>query len=206
MMTAQDIHELSLVTDLLAGGLARGAQTVSDVPLEVAQALAEARDQMRELPEVIENLNLSMERFHTVAAAVSRLIELADQASGADLDEAARRELNDEFAAVSLILAADAGRQGYAGPRLNLLNQGEARSAAKIVRYLEPVIANTAQELAGQQGMIREAVAETLNFLGIVAQCYPESAGVETLGRLLAEARKLRSFESKISTPAGRLH
>lgn len=206
MMTPQDIQALNLVTDLLASGLAQGPETVSGVPLEVSQALTEAREQMSSLPEVIENLNLSFERFNTISAAITRMIRLADQASCADLDEPARGELNEEFAALAHILAADAGRRYYAGPRLNLLNEGEAKSAAKIIRYMTPVIENMGQELAEQKNIIHEVISETINFLGVITQCYPESEGVESLSKLIAEARKHCRPEQEISIPAGRLH
>jgi len=204
-MTTQDIQALNLVTDLLANGLAQGPETVSGVPLEVAQALTEAREQMTGLPEVIENLNLSFERFNTISAAITRMIGLADQASGADLDERGREELNEEFASLARILAADAGRSYYAGPRLNLLNQGEAQSAAKIIRYMTPVIENMGHELAEQKNIIHEVISETINFLGVITQCYPDSEGVEPLNRLIAEARK-HSPEPPVSNSAGMLH
>lgn len=206
MMSSHDIQVLNLVTDLLASGLAQGPDTVSGVPLEVAQALAEAREQMNSLPEVIENLNLSFERFNTVSAAIRRMISLADQAAGPPTDAETRAELNEEFAALAQILAADAGRRYYAGPRLNLLNEAEAQSAAKIVRYLSPVIETMGQELAEQKALIQEAIGETINFLGVVTQCYPESEGVEALGRLVTEARKHCRPTKAISNPVGLLH
>lgn len=205
-MTTQDIQALNLVTDILASGLAQGPETISGLPLEVAQALAEARDQMTGLPEVIENLNLSFERFNTVSAAITRLIGLADQASGTDLGERSREELNEEFAYLARILAADAGRSYYDGPRLNLLNEGEAQSAAKIIRYMTPVIETMGQELAEQKNIIHEVISETINFLGVIAQCYPDSEGVETLNSLIAEARKHSRPGPPASNPAGMLH
>ena len=203
MMTIKDIREMNDVSALLADGLSLGSENMTGLPLEVAQALSEAREQMAGLPEVIDNLNLAFERFNTVSSALGRMTELADEASG-DLDDQARRNLNDEFVSLAKILAADAGRQYYAGPRLNLLNQGEALSAARIIRYMDPVVANMGQELIGQRDLIHEVLGETINFLGVVTQCYPDSAGAVRLGELISEAAAHGRF-----TPApavGMLH
>ncbi|MDR0882940.1 MAG: hypothetical protein LBP55_10475 [Candidatus Adiutrix sp.] len=205
MMTSQDIRELNIATSLLAGGLARGSETVLDVPLEVAQALAEARDQMASLPEVIENLNLSFERFATVSSAIHRMTELAGQAADDQTDDFDRQELNREFAALAQILASDAGRQYYPGPRLNLLSQGEAKSAALIISYLEPVIDNMGQELSEQKNLLGEVIIETINFLGIIAQCYPDSNGAGELSGLINEVRR-QCNTIPVSTPAPVLH
>ena len=193
MMTAQDIREMNDVSNLLASGLSLDSENMLGLPLEVAQALAEAREQMAGLPEVIDNLNLAFERFNTVSSALRRMIELADEASG-DMADEARPALNDEFVTLAKILAADAGRQYYTGPRLNLLNQGEALSAARIIRYLGPVIDNMGQELIGQRDLIHEVLGETINFLGVVTQCYPDSAGAVRLGRLISEATRHGRF------------
>lgn len=204
MMTAKDIREMNDVSALLADGLTLGNENMTGLPLEVSQALAEAREQMAGLPEVIENLNLAFERFDTVSSAVSRMIELADRASG-DLGDEARTGLNEEFASLAKILAADAGRRYYAGPRLNLMTQGDALSAARIIRYMNPVIDNMGRELSGQRDLIHEVLGETINFLGVITQCYPDSAGAARLGRLIGEAAA-RSRFVPAATPAGRLH
>ncbi|MDR2947145.1 MAG: hypothetical protein LBV79_10435 [Candidatus Adiutrix sp.] len=203
MMTAQDIREMNDLSVLLASGLTMNSETAG-LPLEVSQALAEAREQMAGLPEVIENLNLAFERFHTVSSALGRMIELADQASG-DMDAEAREPLNQEFVNLAKILAADAGRQYYAGPRLNLLNQGEALSAARIIRYMNPVIDNMGQELTGQRDLIHEVLGETINFLGVVTQCYPDSIGAVRLGELISQAAARGNISAPAQTPA-RLH
>ena len=148
MLTANDIHELNTAAAILAGGLDLGQNAVRDIPLEVVQALIEARRQMENLPEVIDKLNLSFERFNTVSSALWRMMELAELAATPNISAETRRSLNEEFASLAAVVAADAGRNYYSGPRLNLLDQGEAQSALKIVGYVAPVMNNTAQELS----------------------------------------------------------
>ncbi|UQZ87692.1 hypothetical protein C4J81_02190 [Deltaproteobacteria bacterium Smac51] len=206
MLNAHDIYELHQVTGILAGGLDRGAQTVLGVPLEVAQTLAEAREQMRSLPGVIDNLNESFERFLTVSTALKRMIELADAAS-VEMGEEEREGLEEEFVNLAKIVAADAGRQYYAGPALSLKTQGHAWAAAKIIRYMEPVMANVEKELAEQKDLIYEVVTETVNFLNVVAECYPESEGIGHLGQLIDSASKYCPVPLAPAVgPAGALH
>ncbi len=201
-MNAHDIQELNALSHLLAGGLATAPETVSGVPLEVIQALAEARDQMTSLPEVIDHLSQAFVRFNTVSAALARMVELADRTSGAT-SESDRETCNEEFIGLAKIVAADAGRHYYTGPSLNLKNEGEARSAARILRYLGPVIETMRRELMEQKDLVHEVIAETIKFLGIITECYPESAGAAHLGQLLNEAR---TRNLTISTPGGLLH
>ena len=204
-MTTTDIREMNTVTNILAGGLADGPQTLLGIPQEVALALAEARDQMNSLPGVIENLNLSFERFHTVSTALHRMIELADLASAEGLNDDERGLYNDEFVILAKIVAADAGRQYYSGPRLNLLNQGEAQSAAKIISYMNPVIETMGHELTEQKDLIHEVITETLNFLNVIIQCYPESEGVGRLSGLINQVSRQSQYQP-VSTTAGMLH
>ncbi len=202
MMNARDIYELNSLSNLLAGGLAAAPETASGVPLEVIQALGEARDQMAHLPEVIDHLGQAFERFHTVSSALTRMIALADRASG-DVEPEVRETLNEEFIGLARIVAADAGRHHYAGPALNLRNQGEALSAARIIRYMNPVIDTMNRELAEQKELIEEAISETINFLALVTECYPDSEGAASLGHLLSQAR---NRHHTLSTPKGLLH
>ena len=206
MLNAQNIFELQQVTGILAGGLDRGAETVLGVPLEVAMTLAEAREQMRSLPGVIDNLNESFERFLTVSTALKRMIELADEAS-AEIPEESRQNLEAEFINLAKIVAADAGRQYYAGPQLSLKTQGHAWSAAKIIRYMEPVMATVENDLNEQKELIHEVVAETMNFLNVVAECYPESEGAGHLTQLIGNASQYCPTASPTAmSPAGVLH
>lgn len=206
MLKAHDIFELNQVSSILAGGLIHGAGTVLGVPVEVAQALSEARDQMQSLPGVIENLNASFERFLTVSTALKRIIELADTASG-EVEEEERLTMEEEFVNLAKIVAADAGRQYYAGPRLSLKSQGHAQSASKIIRYMEPVMENVEKELTDQKELIYEVVSETIGFLGVIAECYPDSEGAGALGELINTARRYCPVNSMpVPSPAGALH
>ncbi len=207
MLNAQNIFELQQVTGILAGGLDRGAETVLGVPLEVALTLAEAREQMRSLPGVVDNLNESFERFLTVSTALKRMIELADAAS-AEVTGEARQSMETEFVNLAKIVAADAGRQYYTGPQLSLRTQGHAWSAAKIIRYMEPVMATVENDLNEQKELIYEAVSETINFLNVVAECYPESEGAGRLTQLIDTAAQYcpTAYPTAMISPAGSLH
>ncbi len=197
-----ELSELNAVSAILAGGLSQDIEAVLGVPLEVAQALAEAREQMANLPEVIASLNKSLESYYTVSTALYRMIELADLALGADMSDEARRPLNDEFVSLAKVVAADAGRQYYAGPSLNLLSQAQAASTARIIRYMEPVIENTGREISAQKELIHEVVAETLSFLRVVTDCYPDSEGVGALRALIDTVNKQGGRLNLTSAPA----
>ena len=202
-MTNLEIRELSTISHILAAGLAAVPANPLDMPLEVAQSLAAARAQMKSLPEVIQHLNLAADRCHTVSSALTGMINLADRAADAEVSDADRARLNAEFVNLAKVVAADAGRQLYQGPQLNLKSRGEALSAAKIVRYLTPVIETMDRELNEQKHLIHEVISETIGFLNIVAQCYPEAEGASALN-LLVEAT--RPYRQPVSSPAGRLH
>ena len=208
MLQAHDIVELQAVTGMLAGGLAKGAETVLGVPLEVALTLSEAREQMRSLPGVIDNLNESFTRFLTVSTALKRMIELADEAS-AEIPEEARENMENEFVNLAKIVAADAGRQYYQGPQLSLRTQGHAWSAAKIIRYMEPVMANVERDLNEQKELIYEVVGETINFLNVVTECYPEAEGSGRLNQLINNASQFTTGANtalgSMTSPAGSL-
>ncbi len=205
MLNAQNIYELQQVTGILAGGLDRGAETVLGVPLEVALTLAEARDQMRSLPGVIDNLNESFERFLTVSTALKRMIELAGAAS-TEVTEEARQAMENEFVNLAKIVAADAGRQYYTGPQLSLRTKGHAWSAAKIIRYMEPVMANVESDLNEQKELIHEVISETINFLNVVAECYPESEGAVQLNQLINSASQYSPTNYTTTTTPTSLH
>ena len=198
-----ETNELSTLSHILAAGLAAVPSRPLDLPLEVSQALIEARTQMTGLPEVIQNLNLADERFRTVSGALTGMIDLADKAAEPRIDDQGRARLHEEFADLAKIVAADAGETLPRGPRLNLKSQGEALSAAKIIRYLCPVIETMGQELEEQKGLILQVISETIAFLNTVTECYPEAEGSSVLNMLVEAAR---AYQPHLSTPAGRLH
>ena len=198
-----DPSDLSTLSHILAAGLAAMPDRPLDLPLEVALALTEARTQMKGLPEVILNLNLADERFRTVAEALVGMIDLADRAAEAEADDQGRALLHEQFADLAKIVAADAGQSLPRGPRLNLKSRAEALSAAKIIRYLDPVVENMGRELEEQKRLVHEAINETISFLNLVTECYPEAEGNSILN-LLVEAT--RAYHLPLSSPAGRLH
>lgn len=200
-MTTSNLHELNTISEILAGGLGSDYDLNDGLPLEVNQALKTAREQMSSLPEVIKNYKLSMEKYYTVSAALKRMLELAD-ASAKDITDPERIPLNEEFAGLARIIAADAGQQYYTGPILNLNNQTQALSTAKILGYMKPVIVNTGQDLYEHQKLIQEIINETLDFLTTVTQCYPESEGATRLNHLLNQTNQASPF----TVPTGRYH
>ncbi len=202
-LNISEIQEMTAISSILAGGLAEGSQTLIGVPVEVAQALAEAREQMNNLPLLIDNLSQSGHRFATVSGALRRMMELAAEASVSEMEESFRQKLNEEFVGLAKVVAADAGRQLYAGPRLNLLNEGEAKSAAQILGYMNPVINTMEAELEEQKSLIQEVIGETVNFLNIITECYPEAEGALRLSSLVSEVAKSHLIATKV---VGLLH
>jgi len=193
-MTNLEINELTALTNILAAGLAAVPAEPLTLPLEVSQALGEARTQLNSLPEVINNFNLATERFQGVVEALTGMMDLADQAAAETTTDAGRRLLNDEFINLAKIVAADAGRRFYQGPSLSLLSRGEALSAAKIVHYLAPVIETLEQDLSEQKSLIQEVILETINFIHTVTQCYPEAdAGLNFLADAIRPYHRLVS-------------
>ena len=186
-MTNLQLNELTTITNILAIGLAAVPEEPLTLPLEVSQALTAAREQMMSLPGVIGSLNQANERFQSVAAALTGMMDLADQAASEAADDAERQRLDAEFINLSKVVAADAGRQFYQGPSLSLASRGAALSAAKIVRYLAPVIETLEKDLAEQKNLIQAVIAETISFLNTITQCYPEADS--TLNLLVEAAR-----------------
>ena len=186
-MTNLQLNDLSTITNILAVGLAAVPEEPLTLPLEVSQALAQAKEQMKSLPEVIGSLNLAAERFQSVAAALTGMMALADRAADEAADDAERQRLDAEFIDLSKVVAADAGRRFYQGPSLSLASRGAALSAAKIVRYLAPVIETLEKELFEQKSLVQAVIAETISFLNTITQCYPEA---DPTLNLLAEAAR----------------
>jgi ABC-type transporter Mla subunit MlaD len=186
-MTSLEIKELSALTNILSVGLSTVPDQPLGLPLEVSQALEEARDQMQNLPEVIMNLNKATERFQSVAEALTGMIGLAEEAASETATDDDRGRLDAEFIDLAKVVAADAGRHFYQGPSLSLLSRGSALSAAKIVRYMAPVIENLEKELTEHKGLIQGVIAETISFLNTITQCYPEA---DANLNLLAEATR----------------
>lgn len=183
--TTWNMNELRDISGLLAGGLGRGAGALGGLPPEAAMALEAARGQMNDLPDVIDNLNRALANFATTKGCLNRMMDLADLASVEDIDEAEREALQAEFVEKAKIVAADAGRQLYGGPGLNLKNVGEAKAARRVLGYLTPVMAGMGSRLAEEKSLIEEAINNTIEFLQVVAETYPEAEGAGDLNALL---------------------
>lgn len=183
-LSYQEINELNGVAAILAQGLAAGSHSFDGLPLDVTNSLIEARNQMESLPEVIQTLQAALFSYQSVSSAIERIIELAETASASELSSAKRESLNTEFVDLAKIVAADAGRSYYAGPRLNLLSQSEAKSAARIMSCMKPVISETGRNLAEQRDLIYNAIAQTINFLVLLGELYPDREDVRGLVRL----------------------
>ena len=207
MIRTQDIMEMNQVSRMLAAGLAQNPDH-SQLPLEVIQALESAKDQMDNIPEVIADLNMAAERFLTLSDALGRMNELARLAGNIE-DEASvelRAELEEEFIGLAKVVAAEAGRVNYQGPHLSLRNQAEANSAQRILQYMDPVLDNMKHELEGQRGIISEVISETINFLGIIAQCYPKVAGLDHLNTLLEQVKGFNKNNESFYKPSNSIH
>ena len=82
LMNSHDIYELNQVSGILAGGLDRGARTVSGVPPELAMALNVDGEQTRSLPAVVSNPNAAAHSYLPVPAALPTLMDQPYATSG----------------------------------------------------------------------------------------------------------------------------
>ncbi|MDR1546782.1 MAG: hypothetical protein LBU12_08790 [Deltaproteobacteria bacterium] len=189
MLKLRDFEEINETAGLLAKSLS--GPVPIEMPPDVAQALKAAKKQMEDLPSVIEDLNLAFSRYLTLNEALTRMISLAEESSrlAADQDEAHRRELEEEFDALAKVVAQEAGHRRFAGSGLNVADQGAATAAVRVLSYLKPVLENLDHEIRGQKALIVEALAETMNFLGVVSVCYPRAEGVERIRETLSRVR-----------------
>ena len=185
LMMLNELEEMNNITSLLASVLNFPAE--KGMPEDVTEAVRAARKQMEDLPQVIGDLNLAFRRSSVLKDTVSRMTSLAQRAgsSRAPLSESEREDMNGEFAALAHVIAAEAGQQHFPGTSLSLLTEGSAKAAAKVLSYLGPVLESLEHEIMGQKSLIIEAIAETTNFMGIIAHCYPGARGVEELKRAL---------------------
>ncbi|MDR3203426.1 MAG: hypothetical protein LBV23_01600 [Deltaproteobacteria bacterium] len=199
MLKINNFEKIHEITDLLAMSLA--APDMGDMPPDVATALTAAKKQMENLPEVIEDLNLAFNRYMTLNRAISRMIALARESIELGEDPLARdirTELEEEFVSLAAVVAKEAGRQYFQGPSLTISHRIGALAAAKVLSVLKPILENLDQEIKGQKEIILEAIEETINFLGIVAMCYPHVEGVELLRSTLEKVRLPKKVEDPV--------
>ena len=189
MLKIRELDEMNELTGLLAKTLAMPA--CHRMPTEVSVALRAAKRQMEGLPEIIGDLNAAFGRYLTLSKALGRMTVLAEEsASVPEGPEAGRlrRAKNEEFVGLARVVAREAGHPCFQGPSLNVADLAGARSAAQVLGYLKPVLEDLGHELRGQKSLIVEAIAETMNFMGVVARSYPDAEGAaairDTLGRV----------------------
>ncbi|MDR2423071.1 MAG: hypothetical protein LBE01_06800 [Deltaproteobacteria bacterium] len=190
MTTVKDFQEINAIAGLLATGLAEAPP--EGMPADVAEALKAAKKQVEDLPQVIDDLNLAFNRYLTLSRTVKRMQTLARDSvflgEGREEDQF-RHDLEAEFAYLASVVAAEAGIRHFQGSGLSVLTAKSAQAAAKVLSYLDPVMENLDYEIRGQKSLILEAINETVNFMGIVAQSYPEAKGVEAIRQALGKVK-----------------
>jgi hypothetical protein len=146
---------------------------------------------MEGLPIVIGDLNLAFQRYLTLSKALTRMMALAEESArltdGPGVSKY-RKELDAEFTRLASVVAMEAGHRYFQGPSLTVSDGPGAATAAKVLSYLKPVLDNLAHELTGQKSLILEAIGETMNFMGVIARCYPDAEGVEAIKETLDKA------------------
>jgi hypothetical protein len=205
MLKISDFQEMFHVSGLLAQGLAGPIDP--SIPPDVAEAIRAARKQMEDLPLVIEDLNLAFSRFMTLNQTLRRMSHLAMEAGSESESHPVpvREEMEEEFRNLAKVVADEAGQPTFQGTSLSILSKGSAKAASRVLSYLEPVQDSLDHELKGQKLLILEALAETINFLGIIALCYPEAKGVDELRRTLDKLQIPQTIEKPV-TLAPTLH
>ncbi|MDR3155363.1 MAG: hypothetical protein LBW85_14135 [Deltaproteobacteria bacterium] len=198
MLITDELDAMFDISSLLAGVL--DFPGAAGMPPDVTEAVRAAKKQMEDLPGLIEDLNLAWDRHVTLSAALGRMSGLAKAAgSEAGIPDEARSRMDEEFKELAMVVAAEAGRSGFAGTSLSLATRPAARAAAKVLAYLEPVIDNLDHDLKGQKALILEAIAETVTFMGIVATCYPDAEGIEPLKRTLEKVRLPKDINGPVT-------
>ncbi|MDR2142524.1 MAG: hypothetical protein LBR11_12220 [Deltaproteobacteria bacterium] len=199
MSALKDFQSINHLAGLLASGLA--AAPPEGIPPDVAEALVAAKKQVEDLPQVIEDLNLAFTRYLTLSKTIKRMQYLAkDSASlgeGIEEDEF-RQEMEMEFTSLARVVAAEAGLRYFQGSGLSVLSAKSALTAAQVLAYLDPVMDNLNHEIRGQKSLILEAISETINFMGIVAQSYPEAKGVEALRQTLGQVKLPENLDDPV--------
>ena len=200
MLRIRELDEMSDVTGILAKTLAMPA--VRQMPTDVALAWQAARKQMEDLPEIIGDLNLAFSRYLTLNKALTRMMGLAEESSNL-IDGpgvgAYRKELDEEFVKLAKVVAREAGHRYFQGPSLTVGDVGGAKASAQVLSYLKPVMENLAQELRGQKSLIIEAITETMNFMGVIARCYPDAEGIEAIRETLETIKMPKVIEAPVN-------
>jgi Asp-tRNA(Asn)/Glu-tRNA(Gln) amidotransferase A subunit family amidase len=169
------------------------------MPPDVTEAVRAAKKQMEDLPSLIEDINLAYNRYATLSRTLNRMTELAFVASKDNGPSDKEREIMDgEFGELAHVIAREAGQTHFPGTSLSLERPGTAKAAYRVLSYLAPVVEALDHEIKGQKSMVIEALAETINFVSIVARCYPEAKGVEKLRGTLERIKLPKSIYDPI--------
>jgi len=199
MIKNQEFKEINHLTDILAHSL--NLTLPDDIPKDVVEAIMAAKKQMEELPQVVEDLNQAFERYLTLNKTLGRMSKLARDSALKDegpLETESRQKMESEFAGLAKVVAAEAGQHYFPGSSLSVLTKNQAKASAKVLSFLEPVLENLDHELKGQKSLIIDALAETMNFMGIITVCYPHAEGVENLKMALNQIRLPKSLEEPV--------
>ncbi|MDR1658278.1 MAG: hypothetical protein LBT47_12130 [Deltaproteobacteria bacterium] len=199
MLKIRELDEMNQLTDLLAKTLA--VPVSHQMPNDVAVTLQAAKRQMEGLPEVIEDLNLAFKRYLTLNQTLNRMMALADESSRLTQeaqDNEYRQVLEQEFTKLAVVVAKEAGHRYFEGTRLTIADQASAQAANTVLSYLKPVLENLSHELRGQKALIIEAISETMNFMGIIAMCYPDAEGVDAIRDTLSRVKLPQTPDSPV--------
>jgi hypothetical protein len=200
MLKINHLEKIEQITGLLATTLA--STVYDDMPPDVATALLAAKKQMESLPEVIEDLNLAFNRYLKLNSAISRMTALANESSNlGDGEENAelRLTLEEEFISLAKVVAMEAGHRYFNGPSLSVANKVSAIAASTVLSYLKPVMENLDHEIRGQKSLIIEAIAETMNFMGVIIECYPQASGLDKIRQTLERVKLPEDLNSPVT-------
>lgn len=201
MIQTPPLDQLASVTTLLGFGIPvpRG----DEVPAEVVNTLREARGHMQNIPACIRDLEAALQEFRVLDEVIDRLIDLAFEASRFPEDApAVATSRQDEFVRLSRLLAARAGRLNYDRPILSLESPAQAGAAHQALKHLLPVKAALGNGLREQTEAILTAVDETVSFLKIVAETYPDARSLSGLTELIDSVRCFRK-DARLDPPSG---
>ncbi|MDR1871738.1 MAG: hypothetical protein LBS60_07450 [Deltaproteobacteria bacterium] len=200
MTNLKEFRDINVLAGLLANGLSEAPP--ADMPEDVAEALKAAKKQFEDLPGVIDDLNLAFNRYLTLSKTIKRMQLLAKEAGSLSTrdpeDSQYLEELEREFAGLARVVASEAGLRYFQGSGLTVSDPKSARAATTVLAYLDPVMENLSYEIRGQKSLILEAIRETINFIGIVAQSYPEAKGVAAINQSLVKVKLPENLDDPV--------
>lgn len=180
-----DFERLGLVSSLL-GQHIPVTRTEEELPPEVARALIMARVQMQGIPSALRDLEAAKLNFSVLEKSLDRLVALTDEAAElGEEDQPGRDRLEVELVSLAHVVAKLAGRQNYDGPQISVKTKAHAQGSRKILRHLTPFKEDMALNLIDQENLIVEAIEQTIGFLEMITESYPEAASLTSIPDLL---------------------